>query len=336
MPLEKFFSTVGQAFALLISLSPLLPAASLDDLSYYEFDGSIRITKCSQTATGELEIPPLIDDKPVTVINDSAFSMCNRLTRVTLPPSVTRIGNRSFYQCYGLTGMAIPAGVDSIGSEAFFYCDGLTTLTLGSGLTVIGDSTFKWCTRLTSVTFPASVTTIGSNAFLTCSALKNATFLGNAPYTGDGVFNEAPAKFKIQFHDGKKGFTSPTWRGYPAVRLSAEIVIEQPTGTGLVSGTATKSFGTVARGKVGTPKKFTVKNSGKIPLTGLAITIGGSHSKDFIVTAPLVATLAPGASATFKVTFNPRAKGSRSAVLSIKSNDRDENPFRISVRGTGK
>lgn len=330
------FEKLLPAAVLFVCLSQLLRAATVDSLSYTDDGISVTITHCSQTASGVLEIPPLLGGKPVTAIGDYAFSRCNYLTRVTIPAGVTRLGDQSFYQCYRLTAMSIPASVTSIGSEAFFYCDGLTSLTLAHGLTRIGDSAFKWCTGLGNVTIPASVTRIDNDAFLTCSALKKATFIGHAPSMGTGVFNETPAAFKVYFLDGKKGFTAPTWRGYPAVRLSAEIAIEQPTRSELVSGVAARSFGTVTSGKMGTPKKFTVKNTGKIPLTGLVITIGGVHAKDFIITSPLVATLAPGASATFKVAFKPKAKGSRPATLSIQSNDRDENPFIIGLGGAGK
>jgi hypothetical protein len=45
--------------------------------------------------------------------------------------------------------------------------------------------------------------------------------------------------------------------------------------------------------------------------------------------------LAPGAKATFKVTFAPKAKGARSAGIAVSSSDADENPFDIGIAGEG-
>jgi hypothetical protein len=112
-----------------------------------------------------------------------------------------------------------------------------------------------------------------------------------------------------------------------------EIAVQQPVGSELVDGKTKKSFGTVKVGKSGKAKSFTIKNTGTANLTGLAVARKGTHAKDFIVTAPLKTTLAPGASTTFKVTFKPTAAGARKATLQIKSNDANENPFDIPVTG---
>jgi hypothetical protein len=335
MPIDRLpIPSPWRTFVLLVSCSTLLNGASPDSLSYSDQGSSITITDCSQFASGAMEIPSVINGKPVTAIGNSAFSMCKSLTRVTIPSGVTSIGNQSFYQCYGLTEIVIPATVASIGSEAFFYCDGLTSVTFGAGLKTIGASAFAYCTGVTSLTFPATVTSIGTYAFLTCSKLTKATFLGNAPPTGTGAFNEASAGFKIYFAEGKSGFTIPTWRGWQSVRLKTEISILQPSRTGLRSGNATRDFGSAKIGVTGDFKKFTIRNVGKLPLTGLSIGKTGDEG-DFIVTPLAVTSLPPGATTTFKVTFKPLAKGTRTAGLRVKSNDRDENPFRISVMGVG-
>lgn len=115
-----------------------------------------------------------------------------------------------------------------------------------------------------------------------------------------------------------------------------EIVVQQPKGSGLADGSDKRSFGTVKIGKAGSAKTFTIKNTGTAGLTGLKITKTGSNAKDFSVTGPDKTTLAPGAGTTFKVTFKPKAKGNRNAVIHIKSNDADENPFDIKLTGLGK
>jgi len=116
---------------------------------------------------------------------------------------------------------------------------------------------------------------------------------------------------------------------------SPEIVVEQPVGSGLTDGTAKRSFGTAKVGKIGAIKTFTIKNTGNATLSGLVITTTGIHAKDFIVTKPAKTSLVPATSTTFKVTFKPKAKGPRNAVIHIKSNDPNENPFDIKLAGLG-
>lgn len=156
----------------------------------------------------------------VTEIGDSAFAGCTGLTSVTIPAGVTTIGIGVFAECTGLTSVTIPAGVTTIGPAAFTKCTGLTSVTIPAGVTAIGDSAFAGCTDLTSVTIPAGVTEIGSYAFDGCSNLQTAHFKGDAPTTvGADIFANTHSSFYIQFDEGTTGWTTPTWHGYPTIRL---------------------------------------------------------------------------------------------------------------------
>jgi uncharacterized repeat protein (TIGR03803 family) len=115
-----------------------------------------------------------------------------------------------------------------------------------------------------------------------------------------------------------------------------EIVVEQPTGTGIQDGAAETSFGNVVVPASSLPVTYTVRNTGSSSLSGLILTKDGSHSADFLLSGLGAATLAPGAITTFTVTFKPTASGERSAGLHIGSNDTDENPFDIALIGTGQ
>lgn len=114
-----------------------------------------------------------------------------------------------------------------------------------------------------------------------------------------------------------------------------EITISQPATSPLTDGKGNKAFGSVVLGKTGAAKTFTIKNTGTAPLSGLAISKAGSHKGDFVVGPLAKTTLPAGASTTFKVSFKPKARGTRKASIRIASNDRDENPFDISVSGFG-
>ena len=82
---------------------------------------------------------------------------------------------------------------------------------------------------------------------------------------------------------------------------------------------------------------FTVNNTGSGALNLTGITFDGTNPGDFTVTtAPGLSTLpATTGTTTFTVTFKPLQSGPRSAVMHIASNDADENPFDITVTGTG-
>ncbi|RYD34955.1 MAG: choice-of-anchor D domain-containing protein, partial [Verrucomicrobiaceae bacterium] len=119
-----------------------------------------------------------------------------------------------------------------------------------------------------------------------------------------------------------------------ATPKGAEISIQQPTGSELTDNKGKKSFGTVQLGK-GTAKTFTISSSGSSSLKKLAVASSGTHAGDFVVTPVKKATLAANATTTFKVTFKPKAKGTRNAVIKVSSNDKNESPFEIKVTGLG-
>lgn len=311
------------------------PAATVGDLILDENATSVTVRSCARSATGALEVPATVNGKPVTAIGIAAFSMCAKLTSVTLPAGITSIGKQAFYQCDGLTKMQLPAGLKTIASEAFFHCDALAVLTFPPTITEIGDHAFSYCTKLQSLVFPPSLLRIDNSAFLTCSSLKTVTFEGNAPAVAASVFNEAAPGFKIYCYKGRSGFTSPLWLGYPLLKLGPEILIEQPSGSSLVDNKSMRSFGTVKVGRASANKTFVILNRGTTTLGGLAASVTGNHAGDFIVTRQPGASAEPGRSTSFKVAFKPGAKGSRNAVIRVTSNDANENPFEIRVTGAG-
>lgn len=118
-----------------------------------------------------------------------------------------------------------------------------------------------------------------------------------------------------------------------APATAPEIVVEQPSGTGLADGSAL-AFGKALVG-YGNTRTFTIRNTGTANLTGLAVTKDGTNAGQFAVGAPGATTLAPGASTTFDVIFNPGLDGAHTAAIHIASNDTDENPFDITLNATG-
>jgi hypothetical protein len=82
-------------------------------------------------------------------------------------------------------------------------------------------------------------------------------------------------------------------------------------------------------------RTFTIQNTGTVALAIGTITFTGTNPGDFVVTTPPSATIAGSSSTTFVVTFTAGTNGTRSAIMNIASNDSNENPYNITLQGTG-
>ena len=149
-------------------------------------------------------------------------------------------------------------------------------------------------------------------------------------YTSSGI-----GRYEMNFSPVDSAYQIGTFTLGSTVVPGSEISLQQPVGTELTDGSSKKSFGKVKIGKSSAAKTFTIKNTGNATLTGLAISKSGANSGDFSTSAVAKTSLAPGASMTFKATFKPKTKGAKTAVIKIKSNDKDESVFDIPVTGSG-
>jgi thiol-disulfide isomerase/thioredoxin len=146
-----------------------------------------------------------------------------------------------------------------------------------------------------------------------------------------GAVGPRSAVIHIANNDGNENPFDITLTG---TGIAPEIAVEQPVGTNIADAGA-KAFGSVNVGS-NTSLTFTIKNTGTANLTGLAITKDGTNPADFTLTSSPAAPVAgPNGTTTFTVQFAPGAVGPRSAVIHIASNDGDENPFDITLTGTG-
>ena len=211
-------------------------AAGESYLTFIDAGDCYAVTKCVTSASGEINIPATYGGKPVGIINSNAFKECERISKVTIPASVTSVGASAFENCASLGTVIFEGDECTLGTASFRYCSTLKTVTLPSKLkiipveafagcsalagieipssvTTVNKEAFKGCVSLQNVTIPASVTSIGKNAFLNCSAIKyfkvNA---GNTEYKAiSDCLYDYSGKTLIQYPNGKvtTGFTVP-------------------------------------------------------------------------------------------------------------------------------
>ena len=182
--------------------------------TYRISNGEAEITKHSipSTTAGDITIPTMLGNCPVTRIDNYAFHDCLNLTSVKIPDGVTSIGGGAFEGCYRLTSISIPDSVTSIGHGAFERClwqlfdmtsnpkvqlvDGWAVGYLSDlcgrldlrDIRGIAIGAFSKCSRLTSVTIPDNVTIIGHRAFEGCSSLMSVTIPDSITNIESSVF----------------------------------------------------------------------------------------------------------------------------------------------------
>ena len=179
-------------------------------LVYEHYLDGINITGLSYNINENVEIPRIIQGKPVThigmnafydsnitdifipdsvtAIGDYAFYSCNYLESITIPNNVTHIGNCAFKFCSQIKNIVVPNSVTYIGKEAFHYCNQLNNITLSNNISTIEDYTFADCACLTGIIIPNSVTSIGKYAFSNCTQLKNIELSKNIIDIGGNAF----------------------------------------------------------------------------------------------------------------------------------------------------
>lgn len=76
-----------------------------DIFRYRVVDGKVTITEWLDKSCTDVMIPAVVEDYPVVAIEPWAFMMCDDLTTITIPDSITAIGANAFYMCDALTNV---------------------------------------------------------------------------------------------------------------------------------------------------------------------------------------------------------------------------------------
>lgn len=128
------------------------------------------------------------------------------ITQVDFSTGITTVSASAFLYKEKLSSVTLPPSLQTIGSSAFFGC-GLTSLTIPEGVTEIGTATFMNNAKLERVTLPASLKTISASAFDGCTGLKSVVFGGTAEqWAAVSVMGGNDSLSTVQF--AKEGGTS--------------------------------------------------------------------------------------------------------------------------------
>lgn len=156
-------------------------------------------------------------DDDIFDIGTYAFYGLNKVTKVTLPESLTAIGQYAFSDCTSLKSIDIPKYVRTINTGAFYNCSALRSVNLPSDLKTIRSYAFQNCRSLLEIMIYEDVTTIGDKAFYGCSKLTEVYFVGDRPTTlSDTAFEDLDENddLVIYYTKGSTGFTKSYWSNY--------------------------------------------------------------------------------------------------------------------------
>lgn len=173
--------------------------------TYYYYtlsNNEATIVEVFPSISGEIVIPSVLGDCPVTAIGDKAFYHAYNITKITVPGCVKTIGESAFSLCSALKSVVISDGVTAIDDYAFYYCDELKSIVLPDSVKDIGSSAFYSCKKLVDITLPANITKIGYRLFRECLSLKSITIPSGVKEIAQEAFYSCDALESITLPSG--------------------------------------------------------------------------------------------------------------------------------------
>ena len=194
----------------------------------------------AEAQANDYEYEVVIKDA-ITAIPKETFKECLRLTKLSIPDSVTEIGPSAFENC-GIESVYIPDSVTNIGWAAFKRCYWLTnvrlspnikeipgecfagtfvqTVEIPEGVKEIGPSAFE-CTQLEYLIIPDTVTKIWDKAFCKCAFLTHITLSKKLTKIPFRCFEHCHRLETIEIPEGVKEINS----AFNDCRTLSEILI---------------------------------------------------------------------------------------------------------------
>ena len=184
-------------------------------------------------------ITEAVIEEGVTRVGWNCFLESSKLTKVTLPSTLTYIDKDAFQKCTALQSVVIPEGVKQIHEGAFGNCSSLATVELPESLLWIDAGAFRACTSLQTVTIPKNVRKIHENSFKGCTSLEHVYIMGNSTQFDENVFAECNSGLVIHGYKSSPAYTYATaagitFRAFPGV--TGECVYTYEDGVVTISG----------------------------------------------------------------------------------------------------
>ena len=184
-----------------------------------------------------------------------------------------------------------------------------------------GSSNVLTATAAQTVTLSNTGTGALNQLFIALAGADPRDFIGTTTCSST-IAAGASCSVSLAFQPTATGARSATLEVIGASTGTTQTVALTGTGTGgpqLAVSATTLAFGTSTVGTSTAAQTITLSNAGTTALAGLSITMAGSDSRDFPASDTCGSSLAAGATCTVQIAFDPRAKGARSATLSIRA-----------------
>lgn len=196
-----------------------------------------------------------------------------------------------------------------------------------------------------SLTFPtqvvfttsASQTVMLTNTGMASLSITNITTTGDFSQTnncGANVAIGASCMISVFFRPQTKGAQSGSVKVTDNAPASPQAVTLSGTGTYVSLLPASLTFAGQKVGTTSPAQKIILTNKDSVALSIGGITITGANAADFAQKNKCGSSVAANSSCTISVTFTPKAKGSRAAIVSISDNG-GGSPQLVPVTGTG-
>ncbi|MCE8006332.1 choice-of-anchor D domain-containing protein [Aestuariivita sp.] len=184
----------------------------------------------------------------------------------------------------------------------------------------------------TSVTGAASVydVTVSGGDLAALNGVVGLTFDGSqniADLAGNGLTNTTPS-------------TNQTYTVSNPPELDVRNAADNANildGSASVTVPLGTDFGSIEVGS-NTVRSFRIENNGIGALTLGSPALQISNTTDFTIVGGLTnsGTIAPGSFNTISIRFNPGSEGTKTSIVTIRSDDSDEDPYTFTIQGIGE
>ena len=177
-------------------------AVPASELGYViEDDGTVSIWSY-RGSNGDIILPAVIEDCPVTKIHMEAFSFNYTITSVVLPDTIVEIGAEAFEYAINLKSVVLSKNLTTIYNKAFDHCQSLISVNLSeTKLESIGSAAFCG-TAITEAVLPDTLTDLGSQAFAGCEKLEKLVIPGSVKHITNSIAYDTYALSNLQIGEG--------------------------------------------------------------------------------------------------------------------------------------